>query len=115
VLYKLEETLGALLDLQEQDDDFAVCLDRSLSITLPFLELVRRSYVDKSSAASSEDIAAVQRGLHRIERLRWAGHYNADNAQRATAIALRQMANVMLSLRDELEDTRHISSWRSAL
>jgi hypothetical protein len=47
--------------------------------------------------------------------LRWAGQYNADNAQRATAIALRQMANAMLSLRDELEDARHVSSWRYAL
>jgi len=108
----LEETLKALFNLEEEDGDFAICLDRSLSITLPFLELVRKSYVAKRSAVSSDDIAVVQRGLHRIERLRWAGQYNADNAQRATAIALRQMANAMLSLRDELED---VSSWRYAL
>jgi len=111
----LEATLEALFELEEEDDDFAICLDRSLSITLPFLELVRRSYAGKTSAVSLNDIAAVQRGLHRIERLRWAGQYNSDNAQRATAIALRQMANAMLSLRNELEDARHVSNWRYAL
>jgi hypothetical protein len=107
----LEQTLKALHELEDSDDDFAICLDRALVVTVPFLELLRRPR-DRKAYTTLAEMEAVQKGLIRIERLRWSSLYNSDNAQRATAIALRQVASAFLSLRDDLEAGHHRSTWR---
>jgi hypothetical protein len=107
----LEQILKALYELEESDDDFAICLDRALVVTVPFLEVLRQPR-DRKAYTTLAEVEAVQEGLVRIERLRWSSLYNLDNAQRATAIALRQIANAFLALRDDLETGRHRSTWR---
>ena len=107
----LEQTLKALHELEDSDDDFAICLDRALVVTVPFLEVLRQPR-DRKAYTTLAEVEAVQEGLVRIERLRWSSLYNLDNAQRATAIALRQIANAFLALRDDLETGRHRSTWR---
>lgn len=79
-------------------------------MTIPFLEMIRRPR-DAKSCTTLPELQAVQTGLHGIERLRWSGLYNSNNAQRATAIALRQIANGLLALRDDLESGHHRSTW----
>jgi hypothetical protein len=82
-----------------------------LVVTVPFLEVLRQPR-DRKAYTTLAEVEAVQEGLVRIERLRWSSLYNLDNAQRATAIALRQIANAFLALRDDLETGRHRSTWR---